>query len=137
MSGLDGYFEEVDNVMNRLVENYFIINERKKKDEKWLKENSPLIKKAMDMAGKDKKDYGSYRVSCSAPDTGKFNEEKVLDYILANLGDEVFDEVTTVKLNEEALEQLITNGTISIDDLKNAAWEDSKGTPRLVISKLE
>lgn len=141
MSNLDAYkkdiFEKETSIAEELVQQYFEINERKKQDEKWLKDNGTAIKDAMVKLGNDKKDFGQYRVAVSIPDTSKFDEDKVIDCLAEILTDEDFEKVTTFKLNEEVFEQFVNEGKINLDSIKLHAWVESKGAPRLTITKVK
>jgi len=47
------------------------------------------------------------------------------------------DGVTVVKLNSEGLDDLVNRGIVDVERLKVVAWEESSGTPRLTITKLD
>jgi hypothetical protein len=125
-------FDETKDIDKELVEQYYEINERKKADEKWLKANKPAIEKALDLLNRDKLDVGSLRVSVAVPDTSHFDMDKVLEYLITS---DV--ECTKVVVDEQALEKALEDGLIDIDKLKEVAWVESKGTPRLTINKVK
>ena len=68
-------------VNQQLIEEYYTKNECKKSDEKWIKENRLKVIEELNKLGKDKCDYGDYRVEMVIPDTSKFDEEKLLSYL--------------------------------------------------------
>jgi hypothetical protein len=115
-----------------LISEYFIRNERKKEDEKWLKSNGTVIKNAL--ADTPKSMIGEYVVTISVPDKSNFNEDKVLDYLQRSHPD-IFNGCTITVLDEEALSGYIETGIVDITALKEFAWEDAKGSPRLLITK--
>jgi hypothetical protein len=116
-----------------LIEEYFTVSERKKKDEKWLKENGVKIKEIMISMEKTKEDIGSYRVEVTVPNTSKFDEEKVLEYLKEF--PEVYAYSTKISLDEEKLEEVIEKGDIDLEEIKKRAWIEQTGSPRLVVKK--
>jgi hypothetical protein len=120
-------------VDEELIAEYFERNERKKQDEAWLKRYSPVIKEALE--NKPKSAIGEYIVTIFVPDNSKFNEDKVISYLKENAPANVFERCIKPVLDEEGLTACIEEGLIDIEQLKNAAWEEIKGTPRLTISK--
>lgn len=137
MSTLNDYFDEAFEIEEELLRQYDEINDRKKKDEKWLKENGKYVKEIMERAGKDKKDVGNYRVSVVVPDTSKFDEDKLLEVLTNILDEDALDKVTTRKINETVLTEMVEAGEVDIDTLKAFAWVESKGSPRLTIKRIE
>jgi hypothetical protein len=115
-----------------LVKEYYECNEAKKQCEAWLKRNKPKIEAAMKAIRKDKTVINEYMVSIVVPNTSKFDMEKVLQYAQSNGHDEVLKQV----VDEEALAEAIDNGEINIARLKEVAWVESTGTPRLTIKKV-
>ena len=63
-------------VSQEFIEEYFKRNERKKEDEKWIKENRKLVIKELKRLERDVVDYGNIRVSMTIPNTSKFDKEK-------------------------------------------------------------
>lgn len=123
-------YEETD---ENLVREYFERNERKKDDEKWLKEHKPTIIRTMNDLGKSKSDFGDMRVSVTIPDNSKFDDDKVLEFLVNHDLDEI---ATKRVVDEEALAQLIEDETVDLEELKDSAWVESQGTPRLSIKRL-
>lgn len=117
-----------------LIEEYFERNQRKKGDEDWLKAFRPQVINIMDRLGKSRYDFGNYRVSVTVPKSTNFNEEKVLKY-LESVG--LLDRATKVVLDEEKFMGLVAEGLIDIEKLKETAWEEKFGSPRLTINRLE
>jgi len=117
-----------------LIKEYFTRNERKKEDGKWLKSNGNAIKKAL--ANTPKSLIGDYAVTISVPDTGKFIEDKVIEYLIKNHPGILENCMKTI-LDEEKLTGYIESGTVDIRNLKEYAWENAKGSPRLLIAKRE
>lgn len=133
-SVMDDVFEQPKTVDEALVREYFERNERKKEDDKWLKANKNVVLTGLQELGKQKADFGDLRVSYTEPDNSKFDMEKVMDYILQfhpDLG------LTKLSVDEEKLTVAIDEGKIDIESLKDYAWEQSKGTPRLTIAKVK
>lgn len=120
-------------VDEKLIEEYFLRNERKKQDEAWLKQYGSIIKEALE--NKPKSVIGKYVVTISIPDNSKFNEDKVISFLKENAPANIFERCTKPALNEEELMACINEGLIDVEQLKNAAWEEIKGTPRLTITK--
>lgn len=119
-----------------LVQEYFERNARKKEDEDWLKDHKPAITRILEENNRDKMDFGSYRASVVVPNTSKFDNEKLITFLYKGGNHNVLEEVTQVTVNEEKLEQSIASGDIDMELLKEAAWVESSGTPRLTIKKV-
>jgi hypothetical protein len=117
-----------------LIQEYFTRNKRKKEDEKWLKSNGNAIKKAL--ADTPKSLIGDYAVIISVPDMSNFNRDKTLEYLEKNHSD-ILKNCTVAVLDEEVLSQYIEDGTVDIKALKEYAWEETQGSPRLLITKKE
>lgn len=124
----------------RLVNEYFERNERKKADEKWLKENKARVEQILADHGKDKMDFGNVRVTVSVPDTSKFDLDKVLEWAMRTDcpgGNYRWSELITKQvIDEDKLARYIESGDINIEEIKAAAWVESKGSPRLVVSAI-
>jgi hypothetical protein len=127
-------FEQETSVDEALVQEYFERNERKKADEKWIKEHKEKIYKGLNELGKSKADFGTYRASVSVPDNSRFDNDKVLQFV-AEKG--LYEEVTMRVLDEEKLVALIEDGLIDLEELKSKAWIESKGTARISVKKVE
>ena len=136
VSGTKGtdVFDETGGISKELVREYYEINERKKADEKWLKANKPAIEKALALLERDKVDVGGLRVSVVVPDTSHFDLDKVLAYLIA---EGHVDKATRLVVDEDKLAELIESGVIDVEDLKDEAWVESKGSPRLTINKVK
>lgn len=120
-------------VDQKLIEEYFLRSERKKDDESWIKEHRVKIIEELNKLGVNKKDYGSFRVKMSVPDTSKFDEEKILNFLESkDLKHRAIKEV----LDEEKLSQLIDNDIINLKELQEVAWIESKGSPRISVERL-
>jgi hypothetical protein len=115
-----------------LVKEYFERNERKKEDEKWLEKNKTKLKAILARNERDKMDFGDVRVSVVVPDTSKFDIEKMFDYFVS---EGLIDAVTKQVIDEGKVAALIEEGKVDVDALKEAAWVESTGTPRLTVSK--
>lgn len=129
----DNVFE--DGLDENLLKEYYERNERKKKDEAWLKKYSQIIKAAMEKQGKSKTVVGNIKVSISVPDTSHFDMDKVLEYLQnGNVPSAVFERVTKTVVDEDALTAAVEEGIINLEELKAHAWVESHGTPRLTVS---
>lgn len=117
-----------------LIEEYFRRNERKKEDEKWLKENRKLIINELKKLKKDVIDYGNIRVSMTISDTSKFDKEKVLEFVEKK---GLKSRVVKEELDEDKLVQLIEEGSIDIVELRDHAWIESTGSPRITVKELK
>lgn len=116
-----------------LISEYYFRNERKKADNKWLREHRKLVIEELQKLNKNKVDYGDFRVSMTIPDTSKFDEEKILRFTESKgYKDKVVKEV----LDEDKLMELLEKDLISIEDLKEHAWIESTGSPRITVKKL-
>lgn len=116
-----------------LVKEYYERNERKKADEKWIKTNRGKVIKALKRIGREKVDVGSFRVSVIEPDNSKFDEEKVLEFLKTK---GLYEQATKRVLDDDALGVLIDKGVIDVEELKEAAWVEAKGHPRVTIKLL-
>ena len=117
-----------------LIEEYFKRNERKKEDEKWLKEHRKLIVNELQELGRDVVDFGNIRVSVTIPDTSKFDKEKVLEFAEKN---GFKDKVIKEELDEDKLVQLIESGEVDLEELKEYAWIESTGSPRVTLKEMK
>lgn len=126
-------FDDTGSIDKELVEKYYQTNERKKADEKWLKEHKPVVEKALALLNRDKVDVGGLRVSVVVPDTSHFDMDKVLQYLVENRHLQCLKKV----VDEPALEAAIADGDIDVEELKSVAWVESKGAPRLTINKVK
>jgi hypothetical protein len=122
---------EVD---QNFIEEYFKRNERKKEDDKWIKEKRRLVIKELQKLEKDVVDYGDIRVSMVIPDTSNFDKEKVLEFVETK---GIKSKVVKEELDEDKLMQLIEEGLIDIDELKKYAWIESTGNPRITLKELK
>lgn len=134
MKNLVNKINETPEVNQDLINEYFKRNKRKKEDDKWLKKHRELIIAELNKIGKDKVDYGNIRVSMTVPNTSKFNKEKVLEFAdIKGIRDKVIKE----ELDEDKLMQLIENEEVSVEELKEYAWIESKGSPRITLKELD
>ena len=122
---------EVD---QKFIEEYFKRNERKKEDDKWIKEKRRLVIKELQKLEKDVVDYGDIRVSMVIPDTSNFDKEKVLEFVETK---GIKSKVVKEELDEDKFMQLIEEGLIDIDELKKYAWIESTGNPRITLKELK
>jgi hypothetical protein len=118
-----------------LIEEYFTVSERKKKDDKWLKDNGQKIKEIMLSQEKKKEDVGDFRVEVVVPNLSKFDEEKVLVFLKSI--PELYNYATKTVLDGEKLEEVIGTGALDIDELKKVAWIEQYGSPRLTVKKVK
>lgn len=116
-----------------LVEEYFMRNRRRREDGNWLKENRLRVLEAMDKSGRDKEDFGEYRISVSTPNNSKFDEDKVLEYA-DKIG--ILDKIVKPSLDEAKLMNVIESNEIDLEELKKFAWVESTGSPRVSIKKM-
>lgn len=121
-------------VNQELIEEYFRRNERKKEDEKWLKEHRKLIISELTKLERDVMDYGDIRVSMTIPNTSKFDKERVLEFAERR---GIKSRVTKEELDEDKLMQLIEEGLIDVEELKEHAWVESTGSPRITLKELK
>ena len=134
MKNLANKINETIEVNQDLIEEYFRRNNRKKEDDKWLKKHRELIIAELNKLGKDIVDYGNIRVSITVPNTSKFDKEKVLEFAdIKGIRAKVIKE----ELDEDKLMQLIENGEVSVEELKEYAWIESKGSPRITLKELD
>lgn len=119
-----------------LIREYFERNERKKSDEAWLKSKAPIIREALKDTPKSM--YGDLVVTLSTPNTSKFDNEKIVEFLkekVKPLNEEIYDICIKHEVDEQGLEDCLEQGLIDLEELKKYAWEESKGTTRLLISK--
>lgn len=116
------------------IAEYLKRNERKKEDEKWIKENRKLVIEELKKLEKDVVDYGNIRVSMTIPDTSKFNKEKVLEFADTK---GIRDRVIKEELDEDKLMTLIDEGLINVEELQEYAWVEFTGSPRITVKELD
>lgn len=133
MQDLVNAINNTSEVNQELIEEYFKRNERRKEDEKWLKEYRKLIVNELEKLGRDVVDFGNIRVSVTIPDTSKFDKEKVLEFAEKN---GFKDKVIREELDEDKLVQLIESGEVDLEELKEYAWVESTGSPRVILKEL-
>lgn len=121
-------------VNEELIREYHMRNERKKEDEKWLQKHRNLIINELKKLNKDVIDYGNLRVSIITPKTSKFDKAKVLEFAEIK---GIKSKVVKEELDEDKLTELVEKGEISLDELKEYAWVESIGSPRMIIKELE
>lgn len=133
---MSNFFEEIAplEINQEIVEEYFRRNERKKEDEKWLKEYRNIIINELNRLGKDIVDFGNIRVTMTIPNTSKFDSEKVLEF-LEKKG--LKQRAVKEELDEDKLMQLIDEGLVDIDELKEYAWVESFGSPRVTLKEMK
>lgn len=124
-------FAQQSSVDEEILREYHFRNERKKQDEKWLKENKGVILKGLEELGKRKADWGGFRASYSTPDKSHFDMEKVMLYLIAH---KLTDQATKLVVDEDKLAKLIEDEIIDLEDLKNFAWVEKYDAPRLTVS---
>jgi len=131
--GNDVFVQQTE-VSEDIISEYFMRNERKKEDEKWLKANKTIIMQELERLGKQANDWGDFRVSYVEPDNSTFDMEKVLDYVLEfhpDLG------LTKLVVDEEKLTAAIEEEKVDLESLKVVAWKEQKGSPRLTVKKMK
>lgn len=133
MQNLVRVVNSTSEVNQELIEEYFKRNERRKEDEKWLKKHRKLIVNELQELGRDVVDFGNIRVSVTIPDTSKFDKEKVLEFAEKN---GFKDKVIREELDEDKLVQLIESGEVDLEELKEYAWIESTGSPRVTLKEL-
>ena len=131
-----------DTLDEDLLKEYYERSERKKQDEAWIKKYNGIIKDILIKQGKSNEQVGNIVVSVSVPDTSKFDEEKLLEYIVSlyneqKISDEDYFKCLKTSINEQAIMELVENGVIDLEELKEKAWVQSTGTPRLNVKKLK
>ncbi len=131
-----------DTLDEDLLKEYYERSERKKQDEAWIKKYNGIIKDILIKQGKSNEQVGNIVVSVSVPDTSKFDEEKLLEYIVSlyneqKISDEDYLKCLKTSINEQAIMELVENGVIDLEELKEKAWVQSTGTPRLNVKKLK
>jgi hypothetical protein len=119
-----------------LVQEYNARNERTKDDEKWLKDNKPVIAGILAANNAAKMDFGNVRASIVVPDTSKFDQKKLVAFLVDRGSHSILEETTTITVNEEKLGEAVESGEIDLDLMKAAAWVESTGTPRLTVKKV-
>lgn len=134
MQDLVNAINNTSEVNQELIEEYYKRNERRKEDEKWLKEHRKLIVNELQDLGRDVVDFGNIRVSVTIPDTSKFDKEKVLEFAEKN---GFKDKVIKEELDEDKLVQLIESGEVDLEELKKYAWIESTGSPRVTLKELK
>ena len=134
MQDLANAINNTSEVNQELIEEYFKRNERRKEDEKWLKEYRKLIVNELEKLGRDVVDFGNIRVSVTIPDTSKFDKEKVLEFAEKN---GFKDRIIREELDEDKLVQLIESGEVDLEELKEYAWIESTGSPRVTLKELK
>jgi hypothetical protein len=127
-------FDQESTVDESLIKEYFERNKRKKEDEEWIKKHKSIVIKELQKLNKDKADFGDYRVSYSVPDKSHFDEGKILEFALQK---GIFELITKPVLDEDALDRMIEQGLIDLEELKSHAWVEEKGTPRLSVKKVK
>jgi len=133
---MSNFFEDIAplEINQEIIEEYFRRNERKKEDEKWLKEYRNIIINELNRLGKDIVDFGNIRVTMTIPNTSKFDSEKVLEF-LEKKG--LKQRAVKEELDEDKLMQLIDEGLVDIDELKEYAWVESFGSPRVTLKEMK
>lgn len=131
-----------DTLDEDLLKEYYERSKRKKQDGAWIKKYSGIIKDILIKQGKSNEQVGNIVVSVSVPDTSKFDEEKLLEYIVSlyneqKISDEDYLKCLKTSINEQAIMELVENGVIDLEELKEKAWVQSTGTPRLNVKKLK
>lgn len=125
-------------VDEKLIREYYERNERKKQDEAWLKSKATIIREALKNTPKSV--YGDLVVTISIPNTSKFNTDKLMEYLetkIKPVDEDLFNACTKRVINEDQLSVYIENGQIDLNELQEYAWEESTGTPRVKVSKME
>jgi hypothetical protein len=119
-----------------MINEYFARNQRKKQDEAWLKQYGRLIKEAL--SDTPKSVIGNYVVTVTVPDNSKFNEEKLMSYLTEKVlpvNGAAFKISTKLAIDEEGFTECVEKGLINMDEVKEFAWEEIKGSPRLTITE--
>jgi hypothetical protein len=123
-------------VSQSLIDEFYERNTRKAADDKWLKANKPAILNAMNELGKTKSDFGDIRITVSTPDESRFDMEKIVEFLANDVPEGIFHQCTKVVVDEAALMDAIEHGKIDLGTLKQFAWIERTGTPRISVKKL-
>lgn len=126
-------FENDSIVDDSIIQEFYVRNERKKEDDKWLKDHKLKVLKSMQQLGKNKADFGDVRVSYTTPDQSHFDEGKVLEFAKQH---GLYEDITKTVLDEVSLVNLIEQGLIDLDQLKEFAWVEKFGTERIIVKKV-
>lgn len=128
----ENVFNQVTEEELSLVSTYYDCNEKKKELEKWLKSNKSRIETVLEKYGRSKMDFGQLRVNYVVPDSSKFDNEKLVEFCLQK----GLESCLKYTVNEEALTDAIEREVIDVDELKQYAWVEGKGSPRITVSKV-
>lgn len=129
-------FAQETSVGEDTLREYHFRNERKKQDEKWLKENKASILTGLAELGKRKADWGGFRASYSTPDKSHFDKEKVIEFLESNYNHRIYEDVIQqVKVvDENVLAEYVERGEIDLEALRAYAWVEKYDAPRLTVS---
>lgn len=123
-------FEQTE-LSEDIVSEYYFRSERKKEDERWLKNNRKYIVEGLKSLGVDKKQVADYRVILTNVDKSGFNMDKVLEFLQTK----GLTKYLKFVVDENKLTEGIENGEIDVNELTEYAWEE-KWTPRLTVKKV-
>ena len=74
---------------------------------------------------------GNFKATLSTSTSGSFKEAELLTFVKKTFGDEVFNSITTLKLDEEKLENALFNNVIPPAKIKK--FQTLKEVTRLII----
>lgn len=123
-------FEQTE-LSEDIVSEYYFRSERKKEDERWLKNNRKYIVEGLKSLGVDKKQVADYQVILTNVDKSGFNMDKVLEFLQTK----GLTKYLKFVVDENKLTEGIENGEIDVNELTEYAWEE-KRTPRLTVKKV-
>lgn len=119
-------------IYKNLIEEYYFRLQRKKEDERWLRENGEKIKEIFIKNNLSKSKIGKFVVTVSIPDYSNFDMEQVKEKLKSEYP-EIFEQVKKEEIDEEKLEKVLEQQPELIEVLKDC-WVEKKGTPRINIS---
>lgn len=122
-------FDEID---KNLIEEYYFRLQRKKEDERWLKENGERIKEIFIKNNLSKSKIGKFIVTVSIPDYSNFDMEQVKERLKTEYP-EIFEQVKKEEIDEDKLEQVLNENPQLLELLRDC-WVERKGTPRITIN---
>lgn len=128
----DESVEEFD-IDESILDEFYRRSERKKEDEKWLNEHKQLIRKGLLSINKNKVLVNNYQINMVEPDNSGWNMDRVLEFLTIH---NLLEKATKPVVDEAKLMVLIENGEISLDALKEYAWIERKGTPRITVKRV-
>lgn len=129
---------DIQNSLNLdIIKEYYDTLEIKKQSEQKLKQLKPIITSALDSLGIVKTNVGNYVVEKQVRNTSKINKEKLVDILLIRSKENpVYQKALKYTIDEDGLNQLIEEGLLSLEEIKEKCYEESK-TEALIVRKIE